>query len=486
MPSKRQTSRADNNVQLKDLAFSVYGWALEDKFKGQQIRQEIGARVVSSTPWETKVKSIQAVATSTPPLRCSAKLSAREKKILEAPQPGTARFMVVGYAKFGFDKTVYGGQDGKTKQAVGTKRPADNEIVQWDENVAFVVAEIMDAHPRATFQLTFFALLYEDGLCTPYPISRDSVFFRHEFRTTETNVPKRRKHWKEEVMKQIVRPGVEQPLSKKQQRSKRANDISNLLAGPNRSFGLELMSLVATFEVKQRTCFLDELEHLLKQAHADIEHWPLPTNEGLRAFADNSMDEFTNSHAQMVVKEVKALWPEVEHLTVGRVMRLKQLLEGQKAEITYFHTKPILWEGAYRLSRASAIENEALWVDELLGTVQRIAGKPTGPAWQPLNANDTSDILRANKAILEMVIRGFDENYDKLKERVGDITFQGEDVATFWATFAGTPDTASVRSVLGQIYRFLVIENKYLLSEGVIAPLREMVKNLDRLSLGED
>lgn len=369
---------------------------------------------------------------------------------------------------------------------MGTKRPADNKIVPWDESVAFVVAEIIDAQPEPRFPLTFFVLLYENGLGTPYRIKKDSVFFRHEFRTTETNVPNRYKHWKEEVMKQIVRPGVDQPLSKKQQRSKRVNDISKLLVGPNRSFALELMSLVATFEVKQKECFLDELEHMLKQAHADIEHCPLPTNEGLRAFADNSMDEFTDSHAQMVVKEVKCLWPEVEHLTVGRVMRLKQLLEGQKAEITYFHTKPILWEGAYRLAHADAVENEALWVEGLLGNVHRTAGKAPGPAWQSLNATNTSDILRYNKAIMEMVIRGFDENYDKLKERVGDITFQGEDVADFWAAFANTPDTDSVKSVLGQIYRFLVIENKYLLSEDVIAPLREMVKNFDRLSLGED
>ena len=76
---------------------------------------------------------------------------------------------------------------------------------------------------------------------------------------------------------------------------------------------------------------------MLKQADADSPHCPPPENKGLRAFADNQMVEFTEIDAQMVVNEVEALWPEVEHLTVDRVMRLKQLLEGQETDIKYFH-----------------------------------------------------------------------------------------------------------------------------------------------------
>jgi len=178
-----------------------------------------------------------------------------------------------------------------------------------------------------------------------------------------------------------------------------------------------------------------------------------------------------------VVNEVEALWPEVEHLTVDRVMRLKQLLEGQETDIKYFHIKPILWEGVDRLVQTDVIDDEALWVQSLLGTIRRTIANPTTPVNEPVHNTERNLAVRAQKRFLESIIPQFDATYQSFKARLGDVVaFEEGDAVDFWVAYVKAPDNGCTRSASGHISRFRVNGERYLLWGQVIFPFWDPVK----------
>ncbi|KAI1613662.1 hypothetical protein EDD36DRAFT_417533 [Exophiala viscosa] len=162
--------------QLQDLAFNIFGKAIEDKSGERDEHQVIIARNPSSSHWNDLIKQNQTSGAQGPPIfRPSMNFTLREQSTDSALQPGAARFLVVGYAKPSLDKK-YKSMDGITKQVVGVHGP-------------------------------------KNELCTPYVLAKDDFFYRHEYRNTEKNVKARRSSWSKKIAQHSAQVGRRMPAS---------------------------------------------------------------------------------------------------------------------------------------------------------------------------------------------------------------------------------------------------------------------------------
>ena len=424
-PSPALASRSTQNssskeLQLQDLAFNITGWALSvgDFHQGTEIYQEINAKAILSCNipfWVTKIREHEArngAALEPSSFRPSLNLSKEEAKMTDPLPEGSARFLIVGYAKHGLNSEKHRKSYPKIPYSKAcTQRPQDSDILSGTNGTTYVVAEMVHKKPVPYAEPLLYALLYpSNGLCTPYRISKEDVFFRHEYRKVAVpSLQNRRSGWIRQVANHVVFGGIEQDFSRHDQSgvgrvnettpiiTERNGDLEsgtregtvetrNVLDRPNGAVNSGLLEDIAFLERPHKIMFRKEMEKLMVRVEADLKYRPLSTNEGLLAFAHNAMENFEEHHAAMVVKEIKKMWPRTEYVTTNHVMRLKQLLETQKAEIQYFHLRPILSEGIYRLEQTTTIEDEALWVEDLLHNVTRLVGFPDDEASQPAPA----------------------------------------------------------------------------------------------------
>jgi hypothetical protein len=121
----------------------------------------------------------------------------------------TRHYLVVGYApRYPTVELLERNPEISYPKKVGQERPGN--VVEWkkDEPPILVVADI-SSKKREKTQL--WALLCPKvGLCTPYQISRNVVFFRWEFRTPATAYSSRSKSWMEVVRVKAYQPVEEE------------------------------------------------------------------------------------------------------------------------------------------------------------------------------------------------------------------------------------------------------------------------------------
>ncbi|KAK0125516.1 hypothetical protein ONS96_009353 [Cadophora gregata f. sp. sojae] len=124
---------------------------------------------------------------------------------LDPPSDGNRRYLIVGYAprsiphdEYSTKNKAYGKHGRKT---MGTTRPEN--VISWDEDtIPVLVVAGLDCKPGEGVK--FWALLWQvDGLCTPFAIKNDSIFFRWEYRTLAVNLKAMKAAWIENVAKTI-------------------------------------------------------------------------------------------------------------------------------------------------------------------------------------------------------------------------------------------------------------------------------------------
>jgi hypothetical protein len=113
---------------------------------------------------------------------------------LEPLSAWTRHYLVVGYAPRNPTVELLERNTAiSNPKKVGQERPRN--VIEWkkDEPPILVVADITSKKREKT---QLWALLCpKDGLCTPYQISRNVVFFRWEFRTAATAFASRAQNW---------------------------------------------------------------------------------------------------------------------------------------------------------------------------------------------------------------------------------------------------------------------------------------------------
>lgn len=194
--------------QIMDLAFNLYGWAIEDGIRSKNNKIVINARAPSRSSYESVLEAAEEH--STPPseiFNSSPTFSTAEGA---QPSQDTCQYMLVGYIPRSLDDehlNMNKDYNAGGSRSVGSVRP--NNVIPWDNAAppVFVVAQL--ACKKSTHYARYLALLKpKDGLCTPFYISeRQHVFFRWEFRYLVANFGRRRAFWAS-----AVKEGLE-PLS---------------------------------------------------------------------------------------------------------------------------------------------------------------------------------------------------------------------------------------------------------------------------------
>ncbi|KAK5056950.1 hypothetical protein LTR44_006152 [Exophiala sp. CCFEE 6388] len=266
----RDNKRAESNDYAKKTAIQNKNfwtknpnyekeWRAKDKQKKLAQAAQQNGQTSLNAGWKTKtwrdkgVVDTRKESAEAPVLRTSMELTQRERQTEGATQPGTAVYLIVGYAKWDFQDAKYKKNRAGTKDPTGTIKPSDKEILPWmDEKhpTCYVVSEFFEKEPDQLHLLVLFI--------------RKTASAHH---------------------------------------IRLAQDILE----PHEPFGKEITMLIATFEHTKSDWILQELEHLLKRAHMDLEYRPAPEYEGLVSFAEAELAEFTGEHAEMVVQEAAQL-----------------------------------------------------------------------------------------------------------------------------------------------------------------------------------
>ncbi|KAH7419373.1 hypothetical protein BKA64DRAFT_650641 [Cadophora sp. MPI-SDFR-AT-0126] len=180
-------------TQISDLAFNVDGWALEDKMVGEERGSIINARCPSSSYLRLIQTINNSKTTSASLFRSTQSFTAAE---IAPSSDHTVQYLIVGYALRSIDSKhdhhnlAY--KSGEL-EPVGSRPPCN--VIPWKEEAIPVLIVTPMACVERNY-LKFFALMEpKNGLCTPYIIRQDKVFFRAEFRSTETTTNRRRRAW---------------------------------------------------------------------------------------------------------------------------------------------------------------------------------------------------------------------------------------------------------------------------------------------------
>jgi len=202
-----QRSREKKTDQLADIAVSLKGWAMVDGMRHRKENEIICARPINSKPSADLISLHQKSGIPlTETFRSASKYTPEELAPLSA---FTRNYLVVGYApRYPTVELLERNPDISYPKKVGQERPGN--VVEWkkDEPPILVVVDI-SSKKREKTQL--WALLCpKDGLCTPYQINRNVVFFRWEFRTSATAYSSRAKSWMVVVRVRAYQPAEEE------------------------------------------------------------------------------------------------------------------------------------------------------------------------------------------------------------------------------------------------------------------------------------
>ncbi|KAK5047898.1 hypothetical protein LTR84_006086 [Exophiala bonariae] len=225
--SKHQSSTetSTGEMQIRDLAFNLAGWALKDVCKGEHMYQQINAKSIPSKKplqWTTAIDISTTVNngdTADSAFRQSFDLTDEEADSTQPLPENTSRYLIVGYAKHGIGVFRYSKSPSwfsmHSPSKVGTERPDRKDILSGKNKVAFVVVEMMHREVDPAFYVLLFP---RNGLCTPYTIARSEIFFRHEFRRerrpgANATLTGRRYEWVSNITSDRILAGSEQAVS---------------------------------------------------------------------------------------------------------------------------------------------------------------------------------------------------------------------------------------------------------------------------------
>jgi hypothetical protein len=314
------TDTSRSKPQLKGYAFTVSGHALVDGMVGRSENEVILAYPPQNLTLVKALDKMKEAGLKDSEIYQNTN-SYTEREILRE-ETGTRRYGVVGYAlrdRLQDEKIKLKDKNAPKQMPVGDHL-ADN-IYAWDGDnpPILVVAEIVEEEPNGT---TLHALLRPDrGLCTPYVIKQDLVFYRHEFRDGTTDKKVRGPNWNRLVLVQTVRANSSNVDTAKQTKFKRARDSNKIILSPHLSLANEVLCLARGFQKTKKSWFLTEMQLVLKEVDNDLNYAPI--QKDLRNFID-SEEEFDKEEAEDFIDRFSERWPEVQDLTVPRIMTLRK------------------------------------------------------------------------------------------------------------------------------------------------------------------
>jgi len=183
--------------QIKKIAVNLNGWAVEDGMENRGIHQLITARAPIQASYNSVISN-----------NVGQRHIFRQTKGFTAaeqlpPTDSNRQYLIVGYAppsvphdEYSTKNKAYGKHGRKT---MGTTSPAN--VIPWDKDTILVLV-VAELNFKPNEGVKFWALLWQvDGLCTPFAIRNDSIFFRWEYRTLALSLKATKAAWIENVAK---------------------------------------------------------------------------------------------------------------------------------------------------------------------------------------------------------------------------------------------------------------------------------------------
>lgn len=414
------------------------------------------------------------------------------------PSPTQELYMFVGWVLDNVDvnlinksaKTAKKDADGR-KAPLGTVPPKETEI--WEPEGELPLMAVVrtasgefDLENRSSLQ-SFVLLKQHNGLCTPYMVPQQYIFYLAEFRDGTNDKKTRGKNWNDLVAKQCIISSSKVPSAKRIQLSK-ARDYTKLHVGPTASLRNEVLTLSSSYEISGRLEFLQELESVLEHVDDDIRYMPL-ANQHMRRFvdaADEELDEdelFTLKHAEAMREEMKLSWPDVE-ATPKQLYLLQRGISTGRVVVEYRVLKLFLRESIYQLEKHNVGEDDvkgaASVAAEAIKTIERVRGYEASPLAIPEDAHQK--LLCAVRNKLSEMIATNDDFITMLKDAASDAAL-GVNFQDVWGIYAESLDTDAARKAFEEIVRLLVVAFRQL--EGTMASkVQELLRKMDEARIG--
>lgn len=193
---------------LRDPAYTLKGWAMEDKLASRKPFEIITAEDVSYNCFLNVVNSFhRKYSRYSEVFRPSMTYTKQE---LTPPDNNYTHYLVVGYIKWDKDMNVWRLPHHYTRKGVtvGYQRP-ESGVEKWlsETPPLFIVTPIPTRKIEKAVKPKFYALLHPRyGLCTPYLIEEQykfTIFWRWEFRSKANSIRERTCNINRRVWKQI-------------------------------------------------------------------------------------------------------------------------------------------------------------------------------------------------------------------------------------------------------------------------------------------
>jgi hypothetical protein len=472
----------EDTAQMKTLAYTIKGWAMEDGVEGRDANETMLAySAKSTTSVATTINKLQKEGLPDSDIFRNAP-TAREKGELEV---GLAKYLVVGYALRETDKTLSNAAGKKIR--IGGERSPPDYTIKWNEKAIplLVVTEILEDRPDG---IQLWALLKpRNGLCSAFQIAQDQVFYRYEFRDPTTSIRERSSNWNKLVAAQSVRPGINRPLSSKQLLYKKAKDTARVLLPANQSFLNEVLLLVSGFEKVQDPWFLEELKAVLSEADEDLKFTPLPRHTALRKFAEKG-EEFCDDDAILLQEELGDTWPEIDkaHCTKESILLLKEAYDTSETleVIEYRLLRGFLAEGLYVVSKKIQDDDTAELgeaVEAVYSSVQRIT--PAIKSTAPISTTSENLLVKSVVGKLKEIVSASKEMDSQLKTLCGDVTLDGSPY-DIWAYYADAIDTDTAKVAFFSMVRYFLAEDQQR-NKQVAGMIADLVEVLEKAGFGD-
>ncbi|KAL2075520.1 hypothetical protein VTL71DRAFT_463 [Oculimacula yallundae] len=185
--------------QIKHLAVNTNGWAMIDGTNGRETNETITARAPFTTLYSTVITNNNGKDDIV--FRSSLELTRDE---LSPPTKGHRKYLIVGYALRREPQRTYLKKNraymkGKSGP-VGNSKPSN--VLRWDSSAPPILV-VVDLSVKEEETLEYWALLWpKNGVCTPFSIKEENVFFRWEFRSF-TKTKERSLAWRKNIMEAV-------------------------------------------------------------------------------------------------------------------------------------------------------------------------------------------------------------------------------------------------------------------------------------------
>ena len=384
---------------------------------------------------------------------------------------GAERYLVVGLVDpVGVDAETV---DTRNKQITG-KRQSVGHIVpdaQYIVNANSEFVPLMAVTQVASAERVKYWVLLKPvaGLCTPYPIAQDQVFFLPDFRTNNAQRKTRGPSWGEEVSK------VVKGLLEEDERS-----TIKLVLEPNQSFANEVLSLAEAYGADPQDWHLKSLASVLQSELPDLRFIPPPEYSGLRMLADPEDNMDGEQDTASVVANVQSRWPEVKNVTAARVRQLKNGLLAGRIILKYRNLRGFLASGCHMLAkegdpvdRDMEIAREAIEITELaLGPLETTAVVQT---------DRRGALIAAITAKLQEMVTAGQTFNDGLKQMTGSTPYAAT-LPDIWARFGESLTTDDARLCIFYVAHLMATELGAR-DEGMLGMVKDLAELMSQLNV---